>query len=155
MTSSANTATPKSKPPAAQYVSTVHDIASYTTLSNHENSSNVFVRGKTFYFSKTGIHKIFHQTFRVSTIEKNKNIQIVSHTNKGGNNKLNNNNKTPIKNVCKVMFIHTMESGNHFLKTFQQYKSSVHQFALCPYTRHSHNFIQKGQKCSQLSVQTF
>jgi hypothetical protein len=109
MTISTDTFTPKSKPPAAHYcVSTVHDIASDIVLSNPENFSNVFVQGNT-YLNTTETHKIFHQTFQVSTTEKNKNTQIVTHTYKDGNNKLNNNHKTPIKNLCKVMFIHTME----------------------------------------------
>jgi hypothetical protein len=48
MTSSADTATPKSKPPAAHhYVSTVRDIVSDTAHSKPENSSTVFVRGNT------------------------------------------------------------------------------------------------------------
>jgi hypothetical protein len=105
MTSSVNTFTWKSKPPTAHYVSNVHDNASDKGHSNPENSNRLCKRKH----NTTEPHKIFHQAFRINTIEKNKNIQTVSHNNKGGYNILNNNNKTPIKILCNVMFIHRAE----------------------------------------------
>ena len=96
MTSSADTFTPKSKPPAAHYVSTVHDIASDTAHSNPQNSSRL-CKMKHTYLNTTETHKIFQQAFQVNISENNKNIHIVNHTKKDSNNKLNNKDKTPEK----------------------------------------------------------
>jgi hypothetical protein len=60
MTSSAHTATPNSKPPAAHYyVPTVHDIASDIGHSNLENSSPVFVRQNTLTSIQLKLTKSF------------------------------------------------------------------------------------------------
>jgi hypothetical protein len=95
MTNSVHTATPKSKPQAAHYVSTVHHIASDMAHINPENSNPVFVRGNTQYKWNS---QNFHETCLVSTSEKNSNIHIISHTNNSSNNKLNNKDETPDKN---------------------------------------------------------
>jgi len=67
--------------------STVHDIASDSAHCNPENSSPGFVR-RNRVTSIQQTHKIFHEAFRVSTSEKNKNIYIARNTNKDGINKL-------------------------------------------------------------------
>jgi len=64
MTNSADTATPKSKPPAAHYyLSAVHDIASDTAHSNPEKSSTVFVRGNTLNSTQLNLTKSFIKHF--------------------------------------------------------------------------------------------
>jgi hypothetical protein len=64
MTISTDTSNPKSKPPAAHYyLSTVHDIASDTVLSNPENSSNVFVRGNKLTSIQMKLTKSFIKHF--------------------------------------------------------------------------------------------
>jgi hypothetical protein len=97
MTNSVHIATPKSKQQAAHYVSIVHDIASDTAHTNPENSNSVFVRGNTLTSIQLKLSKLYEACL-VSTSEKNRNIHIISHTNKSSNNKLNNKDKTPDKN---------------------------------------------------------
>jgi hypothetical protein len=64
MTSSADTFTPKSQPPAAHYyVSTVHDIASDSEHSIRENSCPVFVRQNTLTSIQLELTKSFIKHF--------------------------------------------------------------------------------------------
>jgi len=54
--------------------------------------------------------------FRISTIEKNENIQVVSNNKKGGYNILNNNDRTPIKILCNATLIHILEVWKPYVR---------------------------------------